>query len=157
MSDKTYKPKYTPTEIMTMMEKVVCAQMNAKPIWEKDDKADWVLTRTTRSEFVEYGASDDVIHDLILKGCSKKTSGRTVTLSFTENPDYVFNYFDKDATLLVGFTELPDDADGREMRSDFEAPFTTMDVVIDSKQKVSKMCVCVFIVISIQLMWMVVM
>lgn len=138
MSDKTYKPKYTPTEIMTMMEKAVCAQMNAKPFWEKDDKTDWVLTRTTRSEFVEYGASDDVVHDLILKGCSKKTSGRTVTLSFTENPDYVFNYFDKDATLLVGFTELPDDAYGREMRADFEAPFTTMDVVIDSKQVTSK-------------------
>ena len=40
MSEKVYRPKYTPTEIMTMMEKVVCAEMNAKPNWEKDDKTD---------------------------------------------------------------------------------------------------------------------
>lgn len=138
MSEKVYKPKYTPTEIMTMIEKVVCAEMNAKPSWEKDDKTDWVLTRTTKSEYVEYGASDDVVHELILTGCSKKTAGRTVILSFKENPWYVVDYFDKDATLLVGYMELPDDADGRAMRDEFKAPFTTMDVIVDGKQVTSK-------------------
>lgn len=129
-----YKPKYTPTEIMTMFESVVSKQMNAKPKWAKDSTTDWVLTRTTESEFVDYGVSDAVRHKLILTGCSKKTAGQQVTLSFKENPMYVKNYFDKNATELVGYTEIPEDDFGREMREDFEAPFATMNVSVNKKQ-----------------------
>lgn len=108
--------------------------MYAKPSWAKDDTTDWVLTRTTESEFVDYGVSDAVRHKLILTGCSKKTAGQQVTLSFKENPMYVKNYFDKNATELVGYTEIPEDDFGREMREAFEAPFSTMDVWVNKKQ-----------------------
>lgn len=52
MSEKVYKPKYTPTEIMTMMETAVSKQMYAKPRWAKDDTTDWVLTRTVESQLL---------------------------------------------------------------------------------------------------------
>ena len=95
MSENVYKPKYTPTEIMTMMETAVSKQMYAKPSWAKDDTTDWVLTRTVESQFVDYGVSDAVVYKLILNGCSKKTAGQQVILSFKENPWYVDNYFNK--------------------------------------------------------------
>lgn len=62
MSENVYKPKYTPTEIMTMMETAVSKQMYAKPSWAKDDTTDWVLTRTVESQFQDYGVSDAVVH-----------------------------------------------------------------------------------------------
>ena len=134
MSEKVYKPKYTPTEIMTMMETAVSKQMYAKPSWAKDDTTDWVLTRTVESQFQDYGVSDAVVHKLILNGCSKKTAGQQVILSFEENPLYVQHYFDKNATELIGYTEIPFDDFGREMRDDFESPFSTMDVSVNKKQ-----------------------
>ena len=134
MSEKVYKPKYTPTEIMTMMETAVSKQMYAKPRWAKDDTTDWVLTRTVESQFVDYGVSDAVVHKLILNGCSKKTAGQQVVLSFKENPWYVDNYFNKNTTELVGYMEIPEDDFGREMRDDFESPFATMNVSVNKKQ-----------------------
>lgn len=134
MSEKVYKPKYTPTEIMTMMETAVSKQMYAKPRWAKDDTTDWVLTRTVESQFVDYGVSDAVVHKLMLNGCSKETAGQQVILSFKENPWYVKNYFDKNATELVGYTEIPEDDFGREMRDDFESPFSIMDISVNKKQ-----------------------
>ena len=134
MSEKVYKPKYTPTEIMTMMETAVSKQMNAKPSWAKDDTTDWVLTRTVESQFQDYGVSDAVVHKLILNGCSKKTAGQQVILSFEENPLYVQHYFDKNATELIGYTEIPESDFGRDIRYNIESPFSAMDVSVNKKQ-----------------------
>lgn len=138
MSEKEYKPKYTPTEIITMFETAVSKEMNAKPKWLTGDNTDWVLSRTVESKFEDYGISDAVVHKLILKGCSKKTAGQEVVLSFKENPSYVQNYFDKNTIELIGYTDIPEDDFGREMRDAFEAPFSTTDISVNRKQIIQR-------------------
>lgn len=123
-----YRPKYTPTEIMTMFEKVLSTQMKAKPSWEKDDETDWVLTRTVEAR------TSGVSHNFILNGCSEKTAGKKVRLSFTESPFYVEDYFNDNATLLVGYTDIPEDDLGRDIRDAFNSPFISMGVMVDRNQ-----------------------